>query len=331
MEKAMMIKRWLEELLDDAKATRPMMERALHLPITQMSSSDKYSKLIQSLKEFNLVVADDSVSPPQPQQTPNRRDIGRPSENATSFSSIAVKSRVKPFLDGLQKGHTEGQLRQHFAQYGTLTECSIARDYNTDESRGLGFVAFSEVEDASRALAASPYRLNDSLVYARPYKLRTVKEKGIEEALLSSCPANFNWAVTKFVGRFTRGETLAIKNDVLPIFVMRWRICCRNGDESGEKKDEDCKTSKRRRVNETRLFVRYPNLSTSQQTMKEYFSQFGNVKHVILVLDKKTKMPQGTAFVDMATSQEVETVLEARPHQLNGESIVVKQTRSRQR
>ncbi|VDM36291.1 unnamed protein product, partial [Hydatigera taeniaeformis] len=263
-----MIKRWLEELLDDAKATRPMMERALHLPITQMSSSDKYSKLIQSLKEFNLVVADDSVSPPQPQQTPNRRDIGRPSENATSFSTIAVKSRVKLFIGGLQKGHTEGQLRQHFAQYGTVTECSIARDYNTDESKGFGFVAFSEVEHASRALAASPYQLNDSLV---------------------------------------------------------------NGDESGEKKDEDCKTSKRRRVNETRLFVRYPNLSTSQQTMKEYFSQFGNVKHVILVLDKKTKMPQGTAFVDMATSQEVETVLEARPHQLNGESIVVKQTRSRQR
>lgn len=103
----------------------------------------------------------------------------------TSPITTGTKSRVKLYVGGLQPKHTEGQLRQHFAQFGSVTECCIARDYNTDESKGFGFVTFQEVEAASRARAACSHLLGDDIVYVRPFKLRTKKERQAEEAAVS--------------------------------------------------------------------------------------------------------------------------------------------------
>lgn len=99
----------------------------------------------------------------------------------------------------------------------------------------------------------------------------------------------------------------------------------RNEAERVADKDEGGGTDVRRKAKkELRLFVRYRNLSTSQQDLKEYFSRYGNVGSVVLMRERESKMPRGTAFVEMSTPQEVEAVLEARPHQVGGESMVVR-------
>ncbi|EUB57179.1 DAZ-associated protein [Echinococcus granulosus] len=72
---------------------------------------------------------------------------------------------------------TVGQLKQYFAQYGTVTGCCIARDYKTKESRGFGFVTFREEAHAARALAGCPHFIEGGPISVRPSILKAKKEK----------------------------------------------------------------------------------------------------------------------------------------------------------
>ncbi|KAK9431674.1 hypothetical protein V1505DRAFT_384881 [Lipomyces doorenjongii] len=55
------------------------------------------------------------------------------------------------FVSGLDVKVTDGQFHSLFSPYGEIESCSIMRDPHTQESRGFGFVAFSDVEVATAA------------------------------------------------------------------------------------------------------------------------------------------------------------------------------------
>ncbi|KAK9238146.1 hypothetical protein V1525DRAFT_125667 [Lipomyces kononenkoae] len=55
------------------------------------------------------------------------------------------------FVSGLDVQVTDAQFHTLFSQYGVVESCSIMRDPHTQESRGFGFVAFSDVEVATAA------------------------------------------------------------------------------------------------------------------------------------------------------------------------------------
>ena len=59
----------------------------------------------------------------------------------------------KLFVGGLSWGTDEHGLRSAFEQFGQIDEVKIITDRDTGRSRGFGFVTFSGVEDANRAIA----------------------------------------------------------------------------------------------------------------------------------------------------------------------------------
>lgn len=91
---------------------------------------------------------------------------------ATSPNTAVEKSRVKLYVGGLRLNHTESQLRQHFAQYGAVANCCIARDLKTKESRCFAFVTFREEAHAARALADCPHFIEGGPVSVRPFSLK---------------------------------------------------------------------------------------------------------------------------------------------------------------
>ncbi|KAL5967685.1 DAZ-associated protein 1 [Taenia solium] len=188
MRMVMATQKWLKGLLGDAETLGAMVEEVQHLSITQLHVSDQLCKIDQHLNDFDLIVVEETVSPAPLPRSSTWHSIGDQRET-TSPITTGTKSRVKLYVGGLQPNHTEGQLRQHFGQYGSVTECCIARDYNTDESKGFGFVTFGEVKAASRALAAGSHLLSNDPVYVRPFKLRTRKEREAEEVAISCSPA----------------------------------------------------------------------------------------------------------------------------------------------
>ncbi|XP_041531873.1 heterogeneous nuclear ribonucleoprotein A3-like [Microtus oregoni] len=70
----------------------------------------------------------------------------------------------KLFIGGLSFETTDDSLREHFAKWGTLTDCVVMRDPQTKRSRGFGFVTSSCVEEVDAAVCAWPHTVDGRVV-----------------------------------------------------------------------------------------------------------------------------------------------------------------------
>uniref|UniRef100_A0A670I785 Heterogeneous nuclear ribonucleoprotein A0 n=1 Tax=Podarcis muralis TaxID=64176 RepID=A0A670I785_PODMU len=79
-------------------------------------------------------------------------------------SGMENSQLCKLFIGGLNVQTTEAGLREHFAAYGTLTDCVVVLNPQTKRSRCFGFVTYSAVEEADAAMAASPHAVDGNAV-----------------------------------------------------------------------------------------------------------------------------------------------------------------------
>ncbi|XP_072349833.1 heterogeneous nuclear ribonucleoprotein A1a isoform X2 [Scyliorhinus torazame] len=70
----------------------------------------------------------------------------------------------KLFIGGLSFETTDDSLRNHFEQWGRLTDCVVMRDPNTKRSRGFGFVTYSCVSEVDSAMTARPHKVDGRVV-----------------------------------------------------------------------------------------------------------------------------------------------------------------------
>ncbi|XP_067832473.1 heterogeneous nuclear ribonucleoprotein A3 homolog 2-like isoform X1 [Heptranchias perlo] len=70
----------------------------------------------------------------------------------------------KLFIGGLSFETTDDSLRNHFEQWGRLTDCVVMRDPNTKRSRGFGFVTYSCVSEVDSAMSARPHKVDGRVV-----------------------------------------------------------------------------------------------------------------------------------------------------------------------
>ncbi|XP_026132132.1 cold inducible RNA binding protein a [Carassius auratus] len=71
---------------------------------------------------------------------------------ATATSQITMSDEGKLFVGGLSFDTTEQSLEDAFAKYGVITNVHVARNRETNRSRGFGFVTFENPEDAKDAM-----------------------------------------------------------------------------------------------------------------------------------------------------------------------------------
>uniref|UniRef100_A0A673GJR0 RRM domain-containing protein n=1 Tax=Sinocyclocheilus rhinocerous TaxID=307959 RepID=A0A673GJR0_9TELE len=70
----------------------------------------------------------------------------------------------KLFVGGLNVQTTDDGLRNHFEQYGALTDCVVVQNQQLKRSRCFGFVTYSSPEEADSAMAARPHVLDGNNV-----------------------------------------------------------------------------------------------------------------------------------------------------------------------
>ncbi|XP_067882430.1 heterogeneous nuclear ribonucleoprotein A3 homolog 1-like isoform X3 [Heterodontus francisci] len=70
----------------------------------------------------------------------------------------------KLFIGGLSFETTDDSLRNHFEQWGRLTDCVVMRDPTTKRSRGFGFVTYSCVSEVDSAMSARPHKVDGRVV-----------------------------------------------------------------------------------------------------------------------------------------------------------------------
>ena len=96
----------------------------------------------------------------------------------------------KLFIGGLNKKTTDETLKEHFAQYGELTDTVVMKDPESQISRGFGFVTYATDEQVDACQSARPHTIDG----------RTVETK---RAIPKSDNPNSSQTVTKlFVGGF---------------------------------------------------------------------------------------------------------------------------------
>jgi len=67
------------------------------------------------------------------------------------FSSDKIENAGKIFIGGLTYETTDEKLREHFEQYGKITECTVMKD-NNGCSRGFGFITYENPEVLDKVL-----------------------------------------------------------------------------------------------------------------------------------------------------------------------------------
>uniref|UniRef100_A0A8C1U692 Heterogeneous nuclear ribonucleoprotein A0a n=1 Tax=Cyprinus carpio TaxID=7962 RepID=A0A8C1U692_CYPCA len=87
----------------------------------------------------------------------------------------------KLFVGGLNVQTTDDGLRNHFEQYGTLTDCVVVQNQQLKRSRCFGFVTYSSPEEADSAMAARPHVLDGNNVELKRAVAR--EDAGRPEAL----------------------------------------------------------------------------------------------------------------------------------------------------
>jgi len=61
---------------------------------------------------------------------------------------------MKLYVGNLSFQTTQQDLNELFAQHGTVTDCSLIMDRETNRPRGFGFVTMSSSEEGQRAIEA---------------------------------------------------------------------------------------------------------------------------------------------------------------------------------
>jgi len=78
-----------------------------------------------------------------------------------------------------------------------------------------------------------------------------------------------------------------------------------------------------------KLFIGGLSFETNEQSLKTYFSKWGEIKDVIVMRDSSTKRSRGFGFIKYKTKESVDDVQKARPHKIDDRDVETKRAMPR--
>ena len=70
-----------------------------------------------------------------------------------------------------------------------------------------------------------------------------------------------------------------------------------------------------------KLFIGGLSLNTTDDTLREYFSKYGELLDCVVMRDGQSKKSRGFGFVSFSTKEEVDKAMNARPHEIDGKTV----------
>jgi polyadenylate-binding protein len=108
----------------------------------------------------------------------------RESELRSKFEQMKMEHMqkyqgVNLYIKNLEDDYDDDKLRAIFTPYGTVTSCKVMRD-NKNNSKGFGFVCFSNPEEATRAVT----EMNGKIIGSKPLYVALAQRKEVRRAQL---------------------------------------------------------------------------------------------------------------------------------------------------
>ncbi|KAG5065350.1 hypothetical protein JHK86_009081 [Glycine max] len=198
---------------------------------------------------------------------------------------------AKLFVGGISRDTTEHVLKLHFAKYGVVSDSTISVDRTTRSPRGFGFVTFSDLSAADKALQDTHVILG-----------RTVEVK--KAIPRSEQHQHQNPLQSRGGGYYYNNNNNNNNNND------------NNNNSNDYCSDHNVRTKK--------IFVGGLPAGISEEEFKNYFERFGRITDVVVMQDSVTHRPRGFGFITFESEESVQNVMVKSFHDLNGRQVEVK-------
>lgn len=267
------------------------------------------------------------------------------------------ESSRKLFLGGLDYSTTEDGLRSHFDKYGKLVDVVVMRFPDTKRSRGFGFITFSTSAEADAAFEDRPHTIDSATIETKRATPREEMNKaggtGNTETHRKLFIGGLNYSTTDE----TLKEYFSKFGELVDCVVMKFRDTKRSRGfgfvtyATVEQVDE-CQSNRPHTIDGTKvetkratprddtgpgsgqtvckIFLGGLKDGVSDDNLREYFGEFGNVVQVEQMTDKVTGRKRGFGFVEFDDYDPVDKLmLKGNHHNVNGFKIDVKKAISK--
>ncbi|XP_065059804.1 RNA-binding protein Musashi homolog 2-like isoform X2 [Rhopilema esculentum] len=192
----------------------------------------------------------------------------------------------KLFVGGLHPSTSEESMRDYFSGFGQVNDCKLMIDNVTRKSRGFGFVTFADARSAQDVLDKVPHVLDGKQI--DPKK---AVPKGPGQSI-----------ILKQMGKHEDQRNLSYGLSNVT-----------SGAARSRSRNPECK-----------VFVGGISQQTTDNELRAYFSEYGNVMEVVIPQDRNTGNIRGFAFVGFDNPDTVQRLLRIHFHQINGRTVEVK-------
>ncbi|KAI1701114.1 RNA recognition motif domain-containing protein [Ditylenchus destructor] len=207
-----------------------------------------------------------------------------------SFSSRSESGRFSEprtvMVARLSKDTTQDSLREYFSESWDVTDCRLIRDKETRNSLGYGFVEFATAEKAE---SVTKHR------HVIDCKEVSVKMKGNKE--LVGKYDNFGGGRKQPVDSTVNSKSHTVGNKFV--------------------------TVKHAGPNPRELTMFVGNLSpqTTDESIREHFSKYGQLTQSKVRTNSKTGQSRGFAYVSFSSKKELESARNHHPHTIDGVEV----------
>ncbi|KAI1715181.1 RNA recognition motif domain-containing protein [Ditylenchus destructor] len=230
------------------------------------------------------------------------------------------------FVGGLSKFATVQLLYKHFHRFGTITGCRLARDKLTGISMDYGFVEFESVEQAKKASEFLPHVIDDQEVNVRMGSMKGMQQKfklfvgGLsKQTSVETLREYFSkfgdiaeCVIPRSVDNSSRGFGYVIFKSQESINNV---LNSASHDIDNKAVDVRLAGSRQR---EFTLIVKNLSPNTTNESLREYYSRFGQLTQCNVKFDQETGQSRGFGFVTFSSQKEMDSAIKAEPHIIDG-------------
>lgn len=268
-----------------------------------------------------------------------------PHENAPSGGG-STSTNNKLFIGGLSYETTDDSLAVYFSQFGQILSAVVLRDQESNRSRGFGFVTFVTHEAAQNALShhhhiidgrkveskfAVPRRKADNGEVSGRNVDDTVGQDRVSPSLQTQIPQQTHQSQPKVAPSVTPTPTSARSSPT--IFSPNTTTTSTTGGRSGESQSPTAALLGAGEIIANKIFVGGLRYATSNEVLRSFFEQFGEVETAQVIFNRDTKKSRGFGFVVFRDTLAVDKVLARQkisPPVIEGKQVEVKTCVARQ-